>query len=481
MRNFNPGWRVRRFTLAGAFVVGLLFSPLQDLYSQTKVVNRTSKLVPPRGGPELPSGPTCPPKTKILWVTPTDSGDVVEGPVCIAMAVNSLRYSSNIELKTTVQAGENLGAVFKADSGLPAAATIDDAVKEVLTQGFLWVRLERQNNQQLAILNSGLAGLRDLVASSDVMFATSQADGILNALKQGPVRDGLDAAAKASWGTSDDINTNLKATQLTITKLLLANPPPSDADKARLTAAETSLEGLLTSLSASMVNGDKTLTFQKQKRILVWWRNYTTTLTDPSSFVVARYVPCSLFGNQTKSVNATLSRLDLLPTIDGMAATSADLTNAAVTVSCSSPFVVSAGVEFSFLKNNTFGLIPSGTMGTNQFGVTNTATISPIPLGMVHGRLWESADHMVGAYVGFGVGAHVQDAAAGGAAAEYLAGVGIGLFHTIFLTPGWHLGKVAALNGGYKLGDIVPTAVTTVPVKSSYASGFGLAITFTKP
>ena len=340
----------------------------------------------------------------------------------------------------------------------------------------IWTPVERNLER-----NRGLAGLRDLVASSDVMFGTSKADGILKALKEGPVRDGMEAAKKTSWDASDEIYTNLKATQLTITQLLLANPSPADADKARLTAAETALEGLLTAVAPSMANGDKTLAFQKQKRILVWWINYTASLTDASSFVVTRYVPCSLFGNQTKSVNATLSRLDLLPTLDGTAATSADLANAAITVSCSSPFVLSAGVEFSFLKNNTFGLVPSGTAGANQFGVTNTANISPIPLGMVHGKLWESADHRVGAYFGFGVGAHAQDAAAGGAAAEYLAGVGIGLFHTIFLTPGWHLGKVAALNGGYKLGDTVPAAVTTVPVKSSYASGFGLAITFTKP
>ena len=123
--------------------------------------------------------------------------------------------------------------------------------------------------------------------------------------------------------------------------MLLASPPPSDAVKARLTATETALEGLLTAVAPSMANGDKTLAFQKQWHILSWWIDYTASLTD-ASFVVKRYVPCSLPGNQTKSVAVTLSRLDLLPMLDGTAPTSADLGNASITVSCSSPFVVAA-------------------------------------------------------------------------------------------------------------------------------------------
>jgi len=230
-----------------------------------------------------------------------------------------------------------------------------------------------------------------------------------------------------------------------------------------------------------MLNGANTIAFQKQKRILNWWVNYTAGLTEPSAFVAARYVPCTLFGNQNKNVAATLSRIDLLPTFDGLPAATADLPNPTITVTCSSPISVSAGVEFSFLKNSTFDVIPSGPAGTNQFGITSTANISPIPLGMVHGRLWESTDHKIGLYAGFGVGAHTQDAGAGGSAAEFLAGIGVGLLHTMFITPGWHLGKVAALNGGYKTGDTVPTGVTAAPVKSNYASGFGLALTFTKP
>src|SRR5450755_593504 len=116
----NPG-RCFRIAMAG---VGFMFGCSPSLYGQ----------------PTANNPPGCPPKVKVVWVAPTDSGDVIQGPVCISMAVNSLRYSSNIKLATTVGVGQDLGAVFKAASGIPAAPTVDQVVKEVLTQGGLWIR-----------------------------------------------------------------------------------------------------------------------------------------------------------------------------------------------------------------------------------------------------------------------------------------------------------------------------------------------------
>ena len=143
--------------------------------------------------------------------------------------------------------------------------------------------------------------------------------------------------------------------------------------------------------------------------------------------------------------------------------------------------MVSAGVEFSFLSTSAFGLVPSGSTGANQFGITNTAHISPLPIAMISGRIAESSNHKIGLYGSFGTAAHTQGAGTGGSSAEFLTGLSIGLLRTIYITPGWHVGTVSSLNGGYKVGDAVPTGVTAVPVKSAYESGFGLAITFTKP
>jgi hypothetical protein len=158
-----------------------------------------------------------------------------------------------------------------------------------------------------------------------------------------------------------------------------------------------------------------------------------------------------------------------------------DLKDPFVTVSCPSPFLVSAGVEFRFLKTSTFGLIPSSPSGANQFGITDNQDKIPLPIALVHVRLRQDATHRTGIYGSFGVAAHTQGSGTAGSAPEYLAGLSIGLFRTMFVTGGWHFGKVSALSGGYKVGDAVPTGVTAAPVTGSYQSGFGLAISFTKP
>lgn len=59
--------------------------------------------------------------------------------------------------------------------------------------------------------------------------------------------------------------------------------------------------------------------------------------------------------------------------------------------------------------------------------------------------------------------------------------VRVGLFRTMFVTVGAHIGQVGALAGGYKVGDAVPSSVTAAPVTGSYKVGFGLAFSFTKP
>jgi hypothetical protein len=265
---------------------------------------------------------------------------------------------------------------------------------------------------------------------------------------------------------------------VTANDLLLKNP--SDADTMQLTIIQSQTSTLITDVTASVTTSDKAAAFQKQKATLQAWKDLIAGLK-VESFIKQTYVPCGSLFNQNKQVAVRLLRTDRLPMFDGQALTQTDLKDPFVTVSCASPFAVSAGVEFSFLNSPTFGLVPSGSSGANQFNVTDQANINPLPIAMVHGRLGETADHKYGLYASFGIAAHIQGAASGGSTAEFLTGLSIGFLRTIFITPGWHIGKVAALSGGYTIGGAVPTGVTVVPVKSSYQSGFGLAITFTKP
>ena len=135
----------------------------------------------------------------------------------------------------------------------------------------------------------------------------------------------------------------------------------------------------------------------------------------------------------------------------------------------------------SFIRTQSFGLIPTSTAGSYTFGVINSTSVSPMPIAMVHSRLYESPNHLVGFHVGFGIAVHTQDDTAGGTGAEYLLGAGVLLFRTIYLTPGLQYGRTAALSTGYKVGDAVPSGVTAAPTVNKYTPGFGLAITFTKP
>src|ERR1019366_724406 len=147
------------------------------------------------------------------------------------------------------------------------------------------------------------------------------------------------------------------------------------------------------------------------------------------------------------------------PSFDSQPVTLSDAKDPFVTVNCPSPCVVSAGVEMRFLNTATYGLVPSGPSGTNLFGVTSNQNNIPLPIAIAHVRLAENDGNRYGLFASFGVAAHTQGSGTSGSAAEYLTGLSLGLFRTMFITAGLHLGTVSALNGGYKVGDAVPTGV----------------------
>jgi hypothetical protein len=176
----------------------------------------------------------------------------------------------------------------------------------------------------------------------------------------------------------------------------------------------------------------------------------------------------------------TLSRKDLLPGSDPKNSE----TILSVTVQCTSPLSVSAGVAFDTIQETTFGIQAVPTMAgstttTNTFVVTSQSSFHPVPMGMAHARLCEFGD-TVSLHFSFGVGAGIKSQDAGGSSAEFLIGPSVALFRSVFLTPGLYLGQRASLSG-FKVGDPVPSSVTAPPLKTSYVPGFGFAITFTKP
>ena len=102
-------------------------------------------------------------------------------------------------------------------------------------------------------------------------------------------------------------------------------------------------------------------------------------------------------------------------------------------------------------------------------------------LAMAHLRFYEWEKHRYALHATFGVAANIQGANAGGSNAEYLPGISLSLFRTMYLTAGVEIGKQASLSGGFNVGEPVPSSITSPPVQTAYRAGAGLAVTFTKP
>jgi len=156
-----------------------------------------------------------------------------------------------------------------------------------------------------------------------------------------------------------------------------------------------------------------------------------------------------------------------------------------LTVECTSPFTISAGVAFSTIGQHQFAIQPTSatppaTGTVNTFVATDTSDFHPLPLGMIHARLYEFSD-TVALHASFGMAGNFQSQSAGGSSAGFLIGPSFSLFRTMFLTPGLYIGEKAGIGAGFRVNELVPSNITTVPLETSYTTGFGFAITFTKP
>jgi hypothetical protein len=233
--------------------------------------------------------------------------------------------------------------------------------------------------------------------------------------------------------------------------------------------------------------------FRDARELLLTWQQRMTGLYDawtaykadpvknPDPFSLSADGPCEFAFSQTKKTALTLSITDRMPSTKDTKP-QAVLT---VTVECTSPFAVTAGVAFSSIQEREFAIVPSSDGKTppgvvNKFQSTAKSSFHPLPLAMVHARLWEPTEK-VAFHAGFGMAGNFRSQSAGGSDVEFLLGPSVSLFRTMFLTPGLHIGHKVNLGGGFNEGDIVPSSITQPPLQKSYKLGFGLAITFTKP
>ena len=244
------------------------------------------------------------------------------------------------------------------------------------------------------------------------------------------------------------------------------------------------------------VSGTKYTAFRSAQDALVTWKRKMETLLGnwnkfknsaanaPDPFSLEIQTDCGFAFSRTKTNALTLTRIDRLP---GSTTTPVPSeTVLSVTVECTSPFTVSAGVAFSFIPDKEFGIqaVPTTLNGTTttttEIVSTSQSSFRPLPLGMIHARIWEPNDWF-SVHASFGIAAEIRSQNSGGSDPGYLIGPSIALYRTMFFTPGVMIGSQVRLGSGFTEGETVPSSITTPPLQKSYKVGFGLGITFTKP
>ena len=299
-------------------------------------------------------------------------------------------------------------------------------------------------------------------------------------------------AGSASDAEIQLVNTSIADLQERMTEVALAKQTMQLASET-LTWAISESSAMETSLSSLDSSSDKYKSFQTGQATLVQWFHYMTQLKaqleaynadkthNKNPLVTSFSAGCDYTFATTKRAAIKLTQVDNLP--DKSATPPADIIS--LTMECASPFAVSAGVVFSTIPNNQFAIqpvatSPGSTTTVNEFVQTSNSNFHPAPIGMVSARLCEP-NETVSIHLSLGIAGNFNSQANGGSSASFLIGPSIALFRTMYFTPGWYIGTKASLGSGFHVGDPVPPNITTPPVNSSYTSGFGLAITFTKP
>jgi hypothetical protein len=474
------------------------------------------------GGAHAQANPAlfrCKDQRHVIQLSINNTGQTVEGPACVEITFNALRYGADFGKTTTSSNGPNLTSVFPssfspggADPKTITSASLeekfqsDEQLRQILVAQLILV--ESKNRTTGSNLDKYLTTLRNLIVQTDDTFATGGATGVLADVNSPAVKTQMDAilASAVNWNTTDEIVTRLQQLQADLSALpfqfptntgtITADPcgPTnikllgwSDWSKcfdARYKLMQTGVASLLTEASPWTSDGDKAAQFAKKLGIVGYWKTEITALL-AESFRRQAEVECGVLFNRNEQTVLKLILTDRTSIFDGQAPQPQTKDNL-LTVACSSPFSLSAGAAFSTIHNQQFAIVKSapsagGTTSVNTFGVTADSRVNPYPIAMAHARLHNWSENRYALHFSFGVGANVKGQDSGGSSPEFLTGLSFSFLRTIYLTGGLDVGKQSRLIGGFKLGDTVPSDIASPPVSSSYKPGFGFAITFTKP
>jgi len=238
---------------------------------------------PPASSPagKAPKNPrVCPSDARVKLYSTKDSGDIIEGPACVGVEINVLRYSVEFGRSITVSAGPNLAAGLAppaaaggAELSASGTRSMADQITEIvdLLSGLRGTAnsFDAHNAIAAATVAQAVTDLKALVSASDDLFRANGAAAVVSAAKDAALQREIAAAQSADWRATDQILVKAKALQARVADLLLRNP--SDADKARLGLVQASIAAFITDITPSTTAGDKTKDFYSQKAIVLFW------------------------------------------------------------------------------------------------------------------------------------------------------------------------------------------------------------------
>jgi hypothetical protein len=453
------------------------------------------------------TGPCQRSKLALVKESPNGTGESVEGPACIQVgAVNTLRNFVYISTSTTLTAGPSPSSIFPSAGSSAAGgggastnlADLQGRVRRLQTD----LRVRQDDNRTAAAkFDDLLARLKEFVSHSDESVGSGQFESLLTQIKARKTE--IDQALQSpgsSWKASDDLLKTVHLTQNDWANLSAA-PPDASIDAAAqklnvdsMNILKTQLSDLETQALQQASGSDQAKAVGKNLGLLTYWDNVLGVFLNPdgsipsdpaAKFTLHQTVTCGTLFNFNRQVAVKLTVGDRLPFFDGQQM-STQTRDAFVTVTCGSPFSISAGVGLSFVPQSEFAIVqtataPGATTTVNRFGYSSQSNVSPVPLAIAHLRLLDWSEHRYALHASFGVAANVQGTNGGGSSAGYLPSLSLSLFRTMYISGGVYIGKQASLAGGFKVGDVVPSNITSPPIQTAYKPGFGLAITFTKP
>jgi hypothetical protein len=470
----------------------------------------------------------------------SDTGRTYEGPICVEVFYNPVQQFVGLQSATTNVNGPDLSKVVLGGPGSGGAVAavslhfdlqsdnlLGEIVKINAAEKILKTDLDKVKANYAKALQAQNAVIADITALRGATAPLTGVDaetGVKNGYKllQSDLRTAN--TSKTSF-TATDVSDTQSNVYLSLAQSLedkLARLPldypggglttfdcdtPSGAVSWGNWYAKckdgiyTPLKGLIDAdlqTATSLTSTSDNVTALKKKVATVAYWNYLfavrdlTTDLDPDTikdvkvtgFYAHKDIKCGALFNQTSNTAVNIVTGDLTPTLDGGPPT-IKAQAAFATVTCSTPFAVSAGVGFDTIEQKQFAIVQSsdGAGGmVNTFGTTNDSKITPVALAVVHVRLRDWEHHAVGLYGSLGVGGSLQNQTAA-SPVRFLPGISIAVWRTMYITVGAEIGSKNELAGGFKEGDKVPPGITSLNglIRTSRTVGFGFAFTFTKP